>query len=77
MPALLNELWLLSSPTYECGVLLKVWLRVLKVMDEYGGEAGSHPGADVQEKERQEADELLQKCRLSPHLSITAPSLPL
>ena len=54
-----------------------MWLCVLKVMDEYGGEAGSHPGADVEEKERHEADELLEKCRLSPHLSITAPSLPL
>ena len=35
------------SPTYERGVLLQVWLCVLKVMDEYCGEAGSHPGADL------------------------------
>ena len=24
-----------------------MWLRVLEVMDEYCGEAGSHPGADL------------------------------
>ena len=47
---------------------------MLKVMDENGGEAGSHPGADVEEKQRQEADEFLEKCRLRPHLSITDPS---
>ena len=48
---------------------------VLEVVDEYGGEAGSHPGADVQQEDWQEADELLEKCRLRPHPSITGASL--
>ena len=38
---------LLLSPTYERGVLLQVRLCVLEVVDEYRGEAGSHPGADL------------------------------
>ena len=44
---------------------------MLEVMDEYGGEAGSHPRGDVEEEERQKADELLEQCRLGPHPSLT------
>ena len=44
---------------------------MLEVMDEYGGEAGSHPRGDVEKEERQKADELLEQCRLGPHPSLT------
>ena len=44
---------------------------MLKVMDEYGGEAGSHPRRDVEKEERQKADELLEQSRLGPHPSLT------
>ena len=64
-----------SLLTYKRRVLLEVWLSVFEVVDEDGGKAGGHADADVQQEQGQEAHELLEQCRLRPHLHLTDRSL--
>ena len=70
-----NKISNTSLLTYKRRVLLEVWLSVFEVVDEDGGKAGGHADADVQQEQGQEADELLEQCRLRPHLHLTDRSL--
>ena len=70
-----NKISNTSLLTYKRRVLLEVWLSVFEVVDEDGREAGGHADADVQQEQGQEPDELLEQCRLRPHLHLTDRSL--